>query len=291
MIKWSAAGLTVLLLTFAVVSGVVSASPNQQAGGSLTVDRSDDRMSATASWTPFQDGESQVFIYFGRLLIGEEDSFGIGFDFDNVGEFALSSDDDSVVISDLDPSREYIYAVTSLGSDSEGNLIFGDWVVVGLPKPTSQETDREALVALYEATDGENWRLNDNWLSDAPIGEWQGVETDEDGRVVELSLWLGSLEGQIPAELGDLAKLERLNLFLNRLGGQIPPELGMLFELEELILMGNNLTGQIPYELGGLLNLEKLYLTTGNQFTGCIPGSLENVAVSDLSELDLEFCS
>ena len=32
----------------------------------------------------------------------------------------------------------------------------------------SAETDREALVAIYNATDGENWNRSDNWLSDAP---------------------------------------------------------------------------------------------------------------------------
>ena len=35
---------------------------------------------------------------------------------------------------------------------------------------TSAETDREALVALYNATGGESWSENDGWLSDAPIG-------------------------------------------------------------------------------------------------------------------------
>ena len=50
------------------------------------------------------------------------------------------------------------------------------------------ETDREALVALYEVTDGANWRSNDNWLSDRPIGEWHGVTTDRSGRVTKLSL-------------------------------------------------------------------------------------------------------
>ena len=43
----------------------------------------------------------------------------------------------------------------------------------------SAETDREALVALYNATDGANWPRNENWLSDVPLGEWQGVTTDD----------------------------------------------------------------------------------------------------------------
>ena len=36
---------------------------------------------------------------------------------------------------------------------------------------TSPETDREALVALYNATEGENWANNENWLSDVPLDE------------------------------------------------------------------------------------------------------------------------
>ena len=43
--------------------------------------------------------------------------------------------------------------------------------------PTSAATDRDALVALYNATAGPNWDDNDNWSSDAPIGEWYGVTT------------------------------------------------------------------------------------------------------------------
>ena len=52
----------------------------------------------------------------------------------------------------------------------------------------SVETDREALVALYNATGGENWYGSDNWLSEAPLGEWHGVTTNDDGRVTELVL-------------------------------------------------------------------------------------------------------
>ena len=48
-------------------------------------------------------------------------------------------------------------------------------------EPTSLETDREALVVLYNATGGPNWRRNNNWLSDVPISEWEGVTTDGNG--------------------------------------------------------------------------------------------------------------
>ena len=40
--------------------------------------------------------------------------------------------------------------------------------------------DREILVALYNATDGPNWGSADNWLTDAPLGSWYGVDVDVD---------------------------------------------------------------------------------------------------------------
>ena len=140
-------------------------------------------------------------------------------------------------------------------------------------------TDRAALVALYNATDGANWRNKGNWLSDAPMGEWHGVTTDSDGRVTHLDLSDNLLTGGIPAELGSLTNLRRLDLYRNRLTGSIPAELGSLPNLEVLWLASNQLTGAIPAELGGLTNLEVLRLRS-NQLTGEIPaelGSLTNL--------------
>ena len=48
--------------------------------------------------------------------------------------------------------------------------------------------DRAALVAFYEATDGPNWVNNAGWLTDAPLGDWYGVDADGRGRVVRLNL-------------------------------------------------------------------------------------------------------
>ena len=67
---------------------------------------------------------------------------------------------------------------------------------------TSPETDRAALVALYNATGGPDWYNNNNWLSDVPISEWEGVTTDGNGRVTELELDGNQLSGGIPPELG-----------------------------------------------------------------------------------------
>ena len=129
------------------------------------------------------------------------------------------------------------------------------------------------LVALYNATDGRNWTNNTNWLSNAPIGRWHGVTTDEDGRVFELNLFSNQLAGQIPSELSNLSNLRWLDLSWNQLSGSIPTEVSNLSNLTHLALGGNHLSGEIPTELVSLSNLTELSLY-GNQLSGNIPPEL-----------------
>ena len=144
--------------------------------------------------------------------------------------------------------------------------------------------DRAALIALYEATDGPNWVDAENWLTDAPLGDWYGVDADDSGRVVGLSLDRNNLEGSMPTELGSLASLTRLELWQNNLTGPIPPELGNLTSLEWLWLFNNELTGSIPPELGNLISLTRLELWQNN-LTGPIPPELSNL--TELTNLEL----
>ena len=150
-------------------------------------------------------------------------------------------------------------------------------------------TDRAALVALHEATDGANWTTQTNWLSNLPISSWYGVTTGAGGRVTRLSLGENGLTGPLPAELGSLSDLTSLILWVNALTGPIPDALGNLSNLEVLFLDGNALTGPIPAALGNLSNLEVLFLD-GNELTGPIPaalGNLSNLEVLDLSGNEL----
>ena len=138
-------------------------------------------------------------------------------------------------------------------------------------------TDREILKVLYAATDGSGWIDSDNWLTDAALRDWHGVEVDVQGRVTRLRLDENDLTGPIPSELGNLANLTRLYLDDNDLTGPIPSELGNLANLTRLYLDDNDLTGPIPSELGNLANLTRLYLDE-NDLTGPIPSELGNLA-------------
>ena len=159
----------------------------------------------------------------------------------------------------------------------------------------SVATDRAGLEALYDATGGPTWTDSTNWLSDAPLGDWSGVEVDEDGRVTGLRLggwddtardFIGNgLTGSLPSELGALSRLRRLEVGGNPgLTGPIPADLGGLTNLESLILQANWLTGSIPAELGRLTNLRVLQLSI-NALHGQVPPELGNLV--DLGALDL----
>ena len=101
-----------------------------------------------------------------------------------------------------------------------------------IPPEVAPAQDRAALVVLYSATGGANWTDSANWRSNAPLSEWHGVSTDEQGRVDELRLSANGLTGTIGAELGVLTQLTGLYLNDNELTGPIPPELENLAQLQ-----------------------------------------------------------
>ena len=145
-------------------------------------------------------------------------------------------------------------------------------------------SDRDLLVEVYRATGGPDWYNNNNWLTDAPLRSWHGVNTDSQGRVTELSLGSNGLAGPIPPEVISFTKLRDLSLWGNELSGPIPPELGSLANLRVLFLTQNGLSGPIPPELGELANLQ-LMLVGANPLKGSIPPELGNLA--NLRTLDL----
>ena len=148
------------------------------------------------------------------------------------------------------------------------------------------EPDLTALTAFYNATNGDNWHRNDNWLTDAPLDEWYGVATDDTLRIISLDLERNNLSGQIPPQLGNLSNLKNLELGYNNLTGAIPAELGNLNSLISLRLTYSGLTGAIPSDLGDLVNLHQMGLGN-NDLTGEIPSALGNL--ENLIDLRLSY--
>lgn len=149
------------------------------------------------------------------------------------------------------------------------------------------QQDREALIALYKATNGDNWIHNDNWCTDKPLSEWYGVRVNENGRVAELSFFQNNLTGTIPEDISKLTELEVLVLSYNSLT-EIPEIVCKLYSLRKLYLqsrasVGKEFSGVIPESLGNLQNLEVLVLS----------GDFSNIpevigGLSHLEELEID---
>ena len=104
----------------------------------------------------------------------------------------------------------------------------------------SPDPERVALTALYEAAGGQDWKINDGWLGDGALGKWQRVTTDEHGRVTSLDVGSNQLNGEIPAELGNLSRLELLYISDNNLTGALPKSLTGLSALESFHFHNNS---------------------------------------------------
>ncbi|MXW16242.1 MAG: hypothetical protein F4123_09380 [Gemmatimonadetes bacterium] len=170
--------------------------------------------------------------------------------------------------------------------------------------------DRAGLMSLYHAAGGSEWLRSGNWLSDAPLGEWDGVQVDERGRVTGLELSWNNMKGNLPPELGFMDMLEVLDLGFNpQLAAPLPTELYGMAMLAELILpytdmrttmlgdflrlprlrtlnlYGSGMSGSLPPELADHRELRNLNLAIA-QLSGTIPpGIVEMPHLANLSLL------
>ena len=76
------------------------------------------------------------------------------------------------------------------------------------------QAECEALVALYNSTDGDNWTTNLDWLVTNTPCSWFGLACYS-GHVGDLFLYDNNLSGAIPSELGSLSELQFFSIYEN----------------------------------------------------------------------------
>ena len=150
-------------------------------------------------------------------------------------------------------------------------------------------TDRQVLDSIYQLMRGEDWTDTTNWMSDEPLSEWYGIETNEAGKVVGLSLGNNGLAGPMPDLLAELGDLVTLDLSGNALTGEIPWALGELPQLRALVLNDNALEGRLPTSMGSLATLRYLHVGT-NDLSGVVPQSFRQLALDTLYTADSGVC-
>ena len=129
--------------------------------------------------------------------------------------------------------------------------------------------EKQGLVDLYHAANGENWRRNDNWLKGDPCENWYGVTCNKDGRVTQFSLYDNLLVGTVPASITSLTEVEYFALSTNKLTGPLPEKLGSTFtKCRYFDLRYNFFNGTLPVDsLSAMVHLDHLVLSN-NLFTG-----------------------
>ena len=136
------------------------------------------------------------------------------------------------------------------------------------------EQEKQALIDLYKATNGDQWR--NSWNLDEDVAKWHGV-TVHQNKVVSIKLMFNNLQGSLPASIGNLTHLRRLELSFNQLQGTIPAEIGNLKQLRVLSFNANNLEGELPATITQLKNLKELHLSS-NKLTGSLPEGLTQLS-------------
>ena len=125
-----------------------------------------------------------------------------------------------------------------------------DEVPLAVKEGSLEVEDREGLAALYQATGGEAWSENDNWMLDhTSPGRWSGVTSEhQDGRpprAVALSLVSLGLVGAIPRDFATkCTHLQLLNLSSNALS-DLPEEIALLASLRICNLSNNAFDGVV----------------------------------------------
>ena len=105
-----------------------------------------------------------------------------------------------------------------------------------------EQQEKNALIDLYNSTNGSQWLNQENWCSNSSLESWYGISGTSN--VVALELWENNLEGQLPNSLATLLNhAELIDLRGNRLYGRIPQELKMHPRWSDLgwtIIMGQS---------------------------------------------------
>ena len=139
-------------------------------------------------------------------------------------------------------------------------------LLFSITKSLVPSSERNALVDLYQATNGVNWKQATNWNDGDPCdNKWFGIFCNPTNtHIIEVfpnpRLSGNKMIGKIPDSLWtDLPELEQLYLSNDR-----PPN-------------WSNLTGTIPTAIGQLTNLKCLYLSHAGKMTGNLPSSMSNL--------------
>ena len=159
-------------------------------------------------------------------------------------------------------------------------LLLAAAMAAGSAQAAVPASERQALLALFEATAGSQWTERAGWRG--PAGsecQWTGVRCDDQQRhVIGLRLSNNQLRGRLPY-LGALTQLRELTVSLNYLHRPLPSLRGLT---QRRVLKANNnlLDGPVP-ALHATPRLERLMLAN-NRLSGVMTASRSHLALREV---------
>jgi Leucine-rich repeat (LRR) protein len=136
-------------------------------------------------------------------------------------------------------------------------------------KAQVSEQEFQALKALYNSTNGDQWTNRTGWeninttaTKDDVTTSWFGIGWIESGHITEIALRTNNITGQLPPEIGNLVWLKDLSMYDNKISGTLPNELGNLINLEAFNLNDNNIIGPLPLTIINLTKIHTVYIST-----------------------------
>ncbi|MCP4197200.1 MAG: hypothetical protein GY762_08620, partial [Proteobacteria bacterium] len=157
-------------------------------------------------------------------------------------------------------------------------------------------SERAALIAFYNSTNGDNWKHNTNWKGNnneadgfseiGTEGTWQGVGAN--AHVGHISLASNSLTGTLPQELENLTEVTLVYLHGNP---GLTGSFDMLWKLKKLYslyLFDTNLSGTLPPEVSDL-RLGALWIS-GVSITGSLPHDMTGFYQNCISRFHIDGC-
>ncbi|MEX0720964.1 MAG: T9SS type A sorting domain-containing protein [Balneolaceae bacterium] len=147
-----------------------------------------------------------------------------------------------------------------------------------------EQVDRDALMAIYAATNGDDWLDNSGWGTDDPVSSWVGIsgvanvgtEAEPEWRVVNIEMPRNNMTipGHIPPEIEDLEYLENFEWDVNLLEGQLPAELANLEYLQFILVRTNLLSGTVDWDAFAQMPNMEQFRIRDNYFSGDLPEML-----------------
>ncbi len=166
------------------------------------------------------------------------------------------------------------------GAERTGSISIKDKAGVAAPAVVTltqkEPALRTALMALYNAMDGNNWDKTKSagWASDKAVGQWAGVTLTDAGKVAALNLNGFGLKGTLPESLATFTDLTVLDLSANPdLSGNLPASWAALTSLTDLRLSQTHLKGTLPAQWAALTALTGVEIA-GTSMEGPIDGEI-----------------